>query len=140
MSRLSRSEKKFYQEQMLEWYAMMLGAVAAMPERERLALEEWERTHIDGHTGTSDWPGWEKYIGKKPVPPSSQPEPSKKQPIPRQLRWQVWERDNFTCVHCGTRRNLTIDHIKPEFAGGTPEIDNLQTLCGPCNSRKGRRF
>jgi hypothetical protein len=139
MSRLSRSEKKLYQQEMLEWYGMMVGAGAAMPEDEKLALQEWERTHKDGLTPTSDWPGWEKYIGKKPVPPP-QPDPFRKQLIPVPLRWQVWERDNFTCVHCGTRRNLSIDHIKPESVGGTLEIANLQTLCRPCNSRKGNRF
>src|SRR6266487_6723827 len=114
MPHLSRAEREFYRQQLLEWYAMMVGAGAAMPADEKLALEEWERTHRDGHaTGTSDWPGWEKYIGKKPVPPP-QPDQFKKLLIPDKLRWQVWERDNFTCVHCGTRRNLTIDHIKPE--------------------------
>ena len=34
-----------------------------------------------------------------------------KRPIPDNIRWAVWERDNFTCRHCGSRKNLTIDHI-----------------------------
>lgn len=59
--------------------------------------------------------------------------------IPPDVRWAVWERDNFTCKACGTRQNLSIDHIKPESKGGTTELDNLQTLCKPCNSRKGNR-
>ena len=48
-------------------------------------------------------------------------------------------RDNFTCQECGARRRLTIDHITAEVNGGTLELSNLQTLCGPCNSRKGDR-
>ncbi len=59
--------------------------------------------------------------------------------IPPALRWQVWERDNFTCQHCGTRQHLTVDHIMAESCGGTLDFSNLQTLCAPCNSRKGAR-
>ena len=62
-----------------------------------------------------------------------------KQSIPIDLRWQVWERDNFSCQHCGSRKYLTIDHIRPEILGGTLELENLQTLCATCNSRKGSR-
>lgn len=42
---------------------------------------------------------------------------AKKQPknryISDELRWRIWERDNFTCQHCGTRRHLAVDHILP---------------------------
>jgi len=58
-------------------------------------------------------------------------------PIPDTIRWGVWERDNFTCICCGTRQRLSIDHIVPEVLGGETIMDNLQTLCRPCNSRKG---
>ena len=34
-------------------------------------------------------------------------------------------------------RNMTIDHIVPVSRGGTDHIDNLQLLCGACNSVKG---
>jgi 5-methylcytosine-specific restriction endonuclease McrA len=60
-----------------------------------------------------------------------------KQPIPDSIRWEVWERDNFTCKHCGSRRYLTIDHVLAESKGGTLALDNLQTLCRSCNSKKG---
>ena len=33
---------------------------------------------------------------------------------PKEPRWAVWERDDFTCQSCGARRNLSIDHIVPE--------------------------
>ena len=57
-------------------------------------------------------------------------------PIPDPLRWEVWSRDNFTCLCCGSRMFLVIDHVHPEAHGGKTVIDNLQTLCQPCNSRK----
>ena len=34
-------------------------------------------------------------------------------------------------------RNLTVDHIVARSKGGTDHIDNLQLLCGACNSTKG---
>ena len=36
-------------------------------------------------------------------------------------------------------RNFTVDHILPRKRGGTDHIDNLQLLCGACNSLKGDR-
>jgi hypothetical protein len=59
--------------------------------------------------------------------------------IPEELRWLVWERDDFTCQGCGARRRLSVDHILAESKGGLTELSNLQTLCVPCNSRKGPR-
>ena len=34
-------------------------------------------------------------------------------------------------------RNLTVDHIVPRVKGGTDHRENLQLLCGACNSLKG---
>lgn len=59
--------------------------------------------------------------------------------IPAALRWQVFERDDFTCKHCGVRRYLEADHIIPECRGGETILGNLQTLCKTCNTKKGRR-
>ncbi len=36
-------------------------------------------------------------------------------------------------------RNFTIDHVIPQSRGGTDHQDNLQLLCGACNSLKGDR-
>lgn len=73
-------------------------------------------------------------------PASAYPSPastSKKQIIGNALRTKVFERDAYRCVHCATHLSLTVDHNKPESKGGTLDFDNLQTLCRPCNSRKG---
>ncbi|MXX47440.1 MAG: HNH endonuclease [Chloroflexi bacterium] len=35
--------------------------------------------------------------------------------------------------------NLTVDHIIARSTGGDDHIDNLQPLCGHCNSVKGDR-
>lgn len=47
---------------------------------------------------------------------------------------------NFSCVICGSKENLTIDHIRPVKFGGTDEYSNLQILCKSCNSRKGAKY
>ena len=36
-------------------------------------------------------------------------------------------------------RNFTVDHIVPQSRGGTDHLENLQLLCGACNSMKGDR-
>lgn len=59
--------------------------------------------------------------------------------IPKALRSAVYERDGHTCLHCGATDSLTLDHILPYSLGGPDSLDNLQTLCRSCNSRKGAR-
>lgn len=66
-------------------------------------------------------------------------EERRKERIPDDVRWAVWERDNFTCQKCGSRKRLEVDHIYPEAKGGKATLDNCQTLCKSCNSRKGAR-
>lgn len=69
--------------------------------------------------------------------PQAAPRQRTKSPIPEALRWQVFERDDFTCQTCGSRTMLRADHIIPESKGGPMTLENLQTLCSACNSKKG---
>ena len=60
-----------------------------------------------------------------------------------EVRLQVKRRDHFKCLCCGSesKRGLQVDHIHAHYYGGGNLMDNLQTLCGPCNLAKGvRRF
>ena len=46
------------------------------------------------------------------------------------------------CTGCQTLfpiRNLTIDHIVARSRGGSDHLENLQLLCGACNSTKGSK-
>jgi 5-methylcytosine-specific restriction endonuclease McrA len=54
--------------------------------------------------------------------------------------WQelVWAFGS-KCLCCGTRENITLDHVVPLVRGGRNDIANAQPLCKSCNSSKGTR-
>jgi len=54
-------------ESMLRHMAVMMVAGKFLSEDQKRELQRWERENLDGHnTSTSDWPGWDAIIGKKP--------------------------------------------------------------------------
>ena len=64
-------------------------------------------------------------------------------PVPyRQNKHVLFGQQEGRCKGCRSAfefRNFTIDHIIPEHRGGTDHVENLQLLCGHCNSVKGDR-
>jgi len=52
-------------------------------------------------------------------------------------RRAVFARDRWTCQYCGSRSNLTVDHVVPRSKGGVSSWENIVTSCAPCNRRKG---
>src|SRR5437763_14407873 len=63
--------------------------------------------------------------------------------IPRDTRRRkitrraVFARDDWTCQYCGSRSNLTVDHVVPRSKGGASSWDNIVASFAPCNRRKG---
>ena len=58
----------------------------------------------------------------------------------RTHRHTLFGRQEGLCAGCLTLfpfRNLTVDHVVAQSRGGSDHIDNLQLLCGACNSTKG---
>ena len=58
----------------------------------------------------------------------------------RLWRKSVYERDNYTCIWCGSRGvTLNADHIKPfcDYPELRFAIDNGRTLCIPCHKKTG---
>ncbi len=61
----------------------------------------------------------------------------RREPIPRDVRLAVWQRDAGRCVECGSDFDLQYDHVIPFAMGGATSVENLQLLCAPCNRAKG---
>ena len=60
-------------------------------------------------------------------------------PWHRKIRAHVFARDGYACRLCGRGDQLTLDYVIPMSKGGAQSVDNAQTLCRSCNSRKGMR-
>ena len=49
-------------------------------------------------------------------------------------------RDKFSCQYCGSRNELTFDHLLPRSKGGKTNWENVVTACSNCNVQKGGRL
>lgn len=59
------------------------------------------------------------------------------------IRFEVFKRDRFTCAYCGKHPPdvlLEVDHIVPQAAGGSDDMENLITACLECNRGKSDRL
>lgn len=54
-------------------------------------------------------------------------------------RFNLFLRDEFTCQYCGSRGDMTFDHVVPRSRGGKTTWQNVVASCGPCNLQKGAR-
>ena len=64
---------------------------------------------------------------------------AKRKPISKKTRFEVFKRDGFKCVYCGSTPpniSLELDHYLPVCDGGDNDIDNLVTSCFNCNRGK----
>ncbi|MBT7757335.1 MAG: HNH endonuclease, partial [Rhodospirillaceae bacterium] len=59
---------------------------------------------------------------------------------PAFTRFNLFLRDSFVCQYCGTRHDLTFDHVIPRNRGGRTTWENVVAACAPCNLRKGGRM
>lgn len=59
-----------------------------------------------------------------------------REPIPEEVKHEVWRRDAGKCAKCGSQENLEYDHIIPISQGGASTARNLQILCEKCNREK----
>ena len=55
-------------------------------------------------------------------------------------RFNVFLRDKFSCQYCGSKRDLTFDHLVPRSHGGETTWDNIVTACSSCNVKKGGKL
>lgn len=91
--------------------------LALVSERERRQRRKLERAHAAMHQEGTGGP--------------------RRQPIPREVRLAVWQRDRGRCVECEGEFDLQYDHVIPFSMGGASTARNLQLLCAECNREKG---
>ncbi|MEL6912940.1 MAG: HNH endonuclease [Pseudomonadota bacterium] len=54
-------------------------------------------------------------------------------------RFNLFLRDEFKCQYCGSRDDLTFDHVVPRARGGVTSWENVVAACSKCNLKKGSR-
>lgn len=69
----------------------------------------------------------------------SEPEINR-EPIPEDVRFVVWRRDQGKCVKCGRNEKLEYDHMIPVSKGGSNTERNIQLLCEKCNREKADKI
>ena len=55
----------------------------------------------------------------------------------RLWRQQIKEHWNHECAYCGSKNDLTIDHVIPRCKGGSDFSKNVVCCCRDCNQSKG---
>ena len=110
-----------------EWVGIDLSAKAVDLVNERLQREMGDLFHYGFVTPRTDIPGRTDIDAPKDY---------------RTHKHVLYGEQMGHCAGCRSHfefRNLTTDHIIPRKRGGTDHKDNLQLLCGHCNSVKGDR-
>ncbi len=97
---------------------MLLGKVEVVQQREH-PLETIRGTHTAPSVLKM------RYQVRRPMPQL------------RLSRHSILARDNYTCQYCSSKKDLTIDHVIPRWAGGPHTWDNLVACCRRCNLKKG---
>ena len=52
-------------------------------------------------------------------------------------RFNLFLRDGFLCQYCGSKGDLTFDHVVPRASGGVTSWENVVAACSRCNLKKG---
>ena len=59
---------------------------------------------------------------------------------PNFTRFNVFLRDKFACQYCGSKEDLTFDHLLPKSKGGITDWENVVTACSTGNVKKGGKL
>ena len=116
-----------------QWVGIDLSPMAYTLVRQRLSKEVGIGSEEQSH-----FTGW-KVTHRNDIPRRTDIDA----PGPyRQNKHVLFGQQEGLCNGCGVMfpfRNFTVDHMVPQSRGGTDHLDNLQLLCGACNSVKGDR-
>lgn len=109
-------------------------------ENKRIALGNWRKRHPEKHRQNSKiW----RINNMKYVVFMNDQRRIKMRGVEGKHTYKEWselkEEYHFTCPCCKRKEpeiKLTEDHIIPISMGGHNNIENIQPLCGQCNSKK----
>jgi len=106
----------------------------------RAKRDDWRWVFSDvaekHYTECEEWPIWGAF---RPRTVKQQLQRGKRTGISQEIRWEVFDRDSYTCQYCGRKVPevaLEIDHRIPVAKGGTNDPANLVTSCKDCNRAK----
>ncbi len=54
-------------------------------------------------------------------------------------RFNLFLSDGFLCQYCGSKGDLTFDHVVPRASGGVTSWENVVAACSRCNLKKGSK-
>lgn len=57
----------------------------------------------------------------------------------RWIRKQALIRDNFSCVLCGSKERVQVDHLR-YVPFGEEKLEDLQAMCLACHAKKTKKF
>ena len=107
------------------------------PRAHDLVLQRLAREVAVGSEAAPRLTGWT--VERRDAPPVRSDSGRRRS---RGVKRQIYGRQGGDCAGCGEHfqpRNLTVDHVVPRSRGGPDTDENLQLLCGACNSLKGAR-
>lgn len=114
------------------WYA--LGGAIVGPVVVVFAYLLWDLARESYRGGVTPWGS----VSGEP------PAATRRSGLPPSLRFQILQRDGFTCQYCGARQAdgvaLEVDHRTPRSLGGSDDPWNLLTACRDCNQGKSNRY
>ena len=59
---------------------------------------------------------------------------------PNFTRFNVFLRDKFSCQYCGSKNELTFDHLLPRSKGGKTNWENVVTACSVAMFKRWKTF
>ena len=54
-------------------------------------------------------------------------------------REAIKEKWNYECAYCGSKNDITLDHVIPQAFGGLDISSNIVSCCKTCNHNKGHK-
>lgn len=133
--RIAEYRQHYYAENRDRLNFQRRAEYSANPEKANARSREWARNNREKMNAY-----YRKYAVEKP-------HIIRKKRLKRRIRtsdngvFEVTKRDirsllNRECVFCGSRSEITLDHVLPIARGGRHSVGNLMPLCLSCNASK----